>query len=225
MAANLITFDEYLKYTAQLEADLDPTDVDRINKTIASASTAVRAFCDRNMHLAADEPAGPRQYRYLGTGFLDIDDCTAINSVSTVPTSFAVSRTLDVTEWFALAEGRVPVIEQIEFYTRFLASGLSPEMGFKRNLDNYPWVPYPSLVSVDAVWGWPSIPEDIKQATVWTCETFINFKGQSPFDAQAIAGYSVSYNQFQSRSRFQAITQAVPDHAIAVLEPYMRITV
>lgn len=223
--ADLITLTEYLAYTDQAIGDLTSDDITRINSTIASASESVRNFCDRNLALFTDEPQTPRQFRYEGYGSIEIDDCTSIASVSTVPTTFALARTLDPTEWFAQATGKPPVIDYVEFYTRFLAIGASPEMGFKRNLDNYPWVPYPTMVEVDAVWGWPTIPAIVKQATVWTCETYINFKGQSPYDSEAIASYSRSFNQFQPRSRNLMVTQALPELAVAALQPFIRIEI
>lgn len=225
MASDLITLTEYLGFTDQLLTDLSTEDQLRITKTITSASEAIRSFTDRKLGLTADEPQTPRQYRYLGHGYIEIDDCTVINSISTVATSFATSRTLDATEWFAIPEGDVPVIDEVEFYTRFLATGLAPEMGFKRNLDNYPFVPYPTLVQVDATWGWPTIPDIVKQACAWTVETFINFKGQSPLDSESIASFSRSFNQFQPRSRYMMVVQAIPEQAIAALQPYIRVLV
>lgn len=225
MPSDLITQAEYLAFTSQALADVDPTDLARINETIPGASAAVRGFTNRNFVLASEDTQGTRNYRYDGYGTIEIDDAAVINSVSTVATSFAVSRTLDPTEWFALAEGDTPIIDYIEFYTRFLATGLSPEMGFKRNLDTMPYVPYPTMITVDAQWGWPEIPHIVKQATVWAVETFINFKGQSPLNSQAIASFSQSFNQFQPRGRMFLLTNALPEQAIAVLEPYMRITV
>lgn len=224
-APNLISFQEYLDYTAQSEADLGAPETARIENTITAASEVIRGFTDRNLELATDETQGVRQFRYLGTGTLEIDDAESINAVSTVATTFAASRTLDPTEWFAMDEGRPPVITYIEFYTRFISSGLSPEMGFKRNLDTYPYVPYPTVVSVDANWGWPEIPEKVKQAAVWTVESFINFKGQSPLNSESIASFSRTFNQFQPRSRTLLVQQALPELAIAALEPYMRISV
>src|SRR2546430_2496071 len=99
MPSNLITLNEYLAFTAQALANLDANDTARITSEISTASKAVRGFTNRNLTLASEETPGPRNFRYDGTGTLEIDDAESINSISTLATSFATSRTLDPTEW------------------------------------------------------------------------------------------------------------------------------
>jgi hypothetical protein len=222
---DLLTFQEYVDLSGKNISDLTDEDALRTANAITAASNAVRSFTDRYLVLASEATVGPREYRYRGHGTLDIDDCTTINSISTKAEPWAVSRTLDPSEWFALKEV-LPVYDYVELYTRFLASGQSPQMGFKRNLDNYPFTPYPTVVVVDAVWGWPEIPAQIKQATLWTADMFLTDPGE-PYTNESIAGYSRSYSQARLAGGLTpgAITQALPDRAIALLDPFLRWTI
>jgi len=222
--ADLLTFTEYLHAVGKSPSELDDQEATRIEGAIATASDAVRKFTDRQLMLNADAVQGTREFRYLGHGSLEIDDCTTINTISTKAQSFASSRTLDPTEWYAFNEV-LPVIDYVEFFTRFAATGLSPEMGFQRNLDNYPFVPYPTVLVVNAVWGWPSIPPAVKQAAVWTTAAML--ADPNPYFSESIAGFSRSYAPPPRGGQPGgptpgSVTQALPDRAIALLDPYLR---
>ncbi len=93
--------------------------------------------------------------------------------------------------------------------------GMSPQMGFTRNLDQYPYfgVNRPNIVAVTATWGWPSIPVDIQQAVIWTALSIGNSPGE-PYRSESIENYS------RTRGPEDA-ADPIPARAKAILEQYI----
>lgn len=225
MAADLLTLNEYLDFTGQLMADQDAQDLAQIQAIISSASVSVRNYCDRRFELSADASQTPRSFRYTGGVLLDIDDATVVNTVSLAANQFQTGRVLDTSEWFATAvENPDGIMDNLELYTIISPwSGAgSPEMGFKNNLDNYGAVPYPVLITVNAVWGWPEIPSNVKMAVVLAVADFTS--DTDAFNSEAIAGYSRSRSAARQGSALKPV-EALPDRALALLDPYTRINI
>lgn len=224
MGADLLTYNEYLAAVGKAPADLDTSETTRIEWAISAASDAIRSYTDRDFTLNVDAVQGTRTYRYYGHGTLDIDDATSVITVGIAPQTFSFGRTLESFEYF-VSPMESTIFTYIEFFTRFVSRGISPEMGFKQNLDQYPFIPYPVEIQVNAVWGWPEVPKAVKMAAVWGTANFI--ADPSPYAAEAIAGYSRSYQRTAARGNIlpgQTI-QSLPDRAIALLDPYTRILV
>jgi hypothetical protein len=211
------------------------TETERISWAISTASEAVRVFLDRDVTLASNATPGPRQFRYDGHGSLDVDDFTAINSVSLTPNAYSgATRTFQPYEYIAMASSSVllPVMDTIEMWTA-LPFADSPAMGFQWNADRLGFRPQPVLITVDAVWGWPSIPQSIKQATIWTMGEMLI--PETPYVQESIAGYSVvSERSMRSGGGGQdgsgptnpvSMAAAIPGRAQALLAPYLRVNV
>lgn len=199
--------------------DTDAAEQARIDWAVTAASAAVRAYTGLSFQLATEATPGPREFRYYEGGIIDIDEASAVNTVSTKATTWSSSRTLDNSEWFAMPK-ETPIFTYVEVYTRFLPTGVAPEMGFKNNLDTYPFVPYPTVVVVDATWGWTEIPVQVKQATVFTAADYAT-TDPAEFNSESIAGYSRSRAPGRLLT-MNPIIQPVPDRAAALLEAYTR---
>lgn len=199
-------------------AGIDPTnntDDVRIEALLPAASRAVLKYVDRSFE-AAGVPSS-RDFQYDGSGFLDIDDCTAITAVSTDAGYTGQTYTLDTTEWVALPHREESTDDP--YYYMVLNSGRLPasrEMGFLRNLDTLPQnSPTLPLVTVTATWGWPEVPDDVKLAVAWTIEEII--KNPEGPQSEAIEGWSRSWGAGGS-SRLLGI----PNRARDLLANYQR---
>lgn len=223
MADTLITLAEYKALQGVQNAD-DRKDT-QITALLSAASRAVRTFTGRNFEVAA-APA-TRSFQYDGSEMLDIDDCTAITHITAeVPGPAAQTWDLTPDEWTAMPQDDSDVFYYIIVHGGPYFGG-SPEMGFKRNLDQYPSLALrrPNLL-VTATWGWPAIPEDVKYATALTLSDWMS--GGGPFGSkpenltsEAIAGYARSWGNKQGG----AVVSAVPNRAQDLLASYQRIFV
>jgi Phage gp6-like head-tail connector protein len=213
--ADLIALNDYKTLLG-----INPTmtrDDDQITALLPAASRAIRQFTDRKFEISTGI-AQARTFQYDGSGFLDIDDCTAITEVRTdggYPGAAPVI--LDQTEWTAQPQGGEV------FYYVMLHGGarlwaFSPEMGFKRNLDKYNPVPYkPVSVTVTATWGWTEIPADIKLAAAWTIQDTISKPSSGDLQAESIAGYSRSWATVAAGTML-----AIPNRARDIISNYAR---
>jgi hypothetical protein len=88
-------------------------------------------------------------------------------------------------------------------------------MGFRRNVDVLAAegrLRQPAAVlSVDATWGWPIIPTDVKQAAIWTAMSIKDNPG--PWLTESIEGYS--------RTIGRSPSDAIPERAKMLLAPYL----
>lgn len=214
VSGNLLSFSEYLVRMGLAPGDVDANEQAQIEADIAAASMAIRSHTDRDFMLVTDALQVPKQFRYDGTGIVDIDDASAVTTVSLATTPWNVGRTLDVTEWIAGPFNK-PILEYLEVWSKFYPS--SPAMGFNRNEDNplYPRGYGPVIIEVDAVWGWTSIPEDVKQAMIWVVASLRS--DPSPYTSESIESYSWT--------KRWSLPDAITDRAQAILDPYTRINV
>lgn len=191
---------------AQITALLDP------------ASQAVQTYTGRNFAVSTGI-ATARAFQYDNSGFLDVDDCTAVTSVSvTIPN--VDPYVLDVNAWTAMPDSG-PVTYYLLIHGGVSPYGASPEMGFERNLDQYPYGFFkPSTLTVTATWGWPAVPEDVKLATALTIQNFVEDSDKAEgLSAEAIEGWSRAWG-----SRSGAFTAlAIPNRARDLLAAYQRI--
>lgn len=224
MAADLITPADYYALTNTPTPDTGTTA--EVAAAITGASNAIRMYTDRDFTLEADASQIPRTFKYVG-GYLEIDDCQSVTSVSIAVTPWnTVGRMLDPTEWDSGASNRqLDVLDYIELMVRTYRGG-SPAMGFQWNADQYGYgygyTNYgPPSYTVDAVWGWPSIPDEIKYAMVWIMGEFMS--DPEPYNSESIENYSHVVSA--SRSGAGAPIVAIPVRAASLLDPYMRINV
>lgn len=183
----------------------------RLGVAIDAASAAIRAYTERGIGLATVTTT--KTYAYDNSGWLEIEDATAVTSVVLDGTALTVS--LD----YVLGPDRgyltpdAPLVyEWIELRP---GMGQSPYMGFERNLDTlliFGRRARFSTVEVTGDFGFPSVPWDVKQAALWTVVEFVTIP--EPFSEGTINTYS--FNQEK------AMTDAIPPRAKELLAPYRR---
>lgn len=193
---------------------------------LKSASTIIRNFSGRDF--GAAQLTEERVFPYDGSGYLDIDDASAITDVKLViPNSTDI--TLDSSwQWVAMPPRRDD--SPVFWYIIIPVSGgngipFSPAMGFERNLDVYysehGFPILPQTAKVTGTWGWPVVPDDVKQAAIWTIEEWAGRDDGEALSAEAIAGYSRSWGRQGANSP----ALAIPDRARDVLASYAKLEV
>lgn len=216
--ADLLTLSEYKSLQGIQTADT--RNDAQISALLPAASRAIRTFTGRSFEVTTGV-ASPRVFQYDGEDLLDIDDCETVTSVTTDAGIPGQTYTLDSIEWTAM-----PQSDSVVYYYLLLHGGpyygMSPEMGFERNLDNYEWHGKQPLLTITATWGWPAIPDDVKLATALTVGELVTSPGHSEgVTAEAIEGWSRSWG---ARSGMAAAL-AVPNRARDLLVGYQRIFV
>jgi len=186
-----------------------------LNQALAVASSMVRHYTGMLFETANPSvPTSTRQFEYDGSGYMNIDECTVVNGVVTNSGyQGAQDITLTVDEWAAYPLN-LPVKTWLRLPEGYVGRGISPEMGFTYNLDTIGVRSYvkPVIVTVDAVWGWPEIPYDVQQATIWTALAVA--EGPQPYTQESIENYSRTKGP-------GADLEAIPDRAQAALAPYI----
>lgn len=185
---------------------------DQLNAAVNAASTAVLNYTDRDFGLGT--ATEQRTYEYDGSGVLDIDDCTAVTAVTL--SYNGADTVLPPDQWNQQPYGSGIITHILLPMGRY---GGSPDMGFTRNLDVYAREGYtsltPTLAKVDATFGWPQVPNDVKQAAIWIAAAMA--EDVRPFISETIEGYS--------RTVGPAPRQAIPSRALDLLVPYQRFNV
>lgn len=213
MSVDLITLDE-LKYALSDDIDEATPELDqRLRKAISGASEAVRKFADRSF----GEPnvVATRIYDYDYSGYLDIDDAWEVQTVEFVMRSLGFPLT---NEYWRAEPVAGPPYEYI--IVPKWAGIYSPQMGFRRNLDRISkeanWVGVGPQVKITAKWGWPEVPQDVRQAVIWTAANFAEKPDQ-------MVGESIANYSYTSQSRAsQGPPPAIPSKAQDILAPYVR---
>src|SRR5688500_10419743 len=122
---------------------VQPTDTRKdpqIEALLPAASRAIRTYTGRSFEVASG-PATEREYQYDESGVLDIDDCTAVTHIETDAGVASASYTLDAAQWTAMPQDDSDVFYYVVIHGGPYF-GASPEMGFERNLDQYPYLAY-----------------------------------------------------------------------------------
>lgn len=217
----LITLDEF---KIRNGTPLTDTRKDALyTSAIIGASQVILNFSDRDFGVT--EVTETRSFEYDGSGYLDIDDAVDITAVSfTVPNSPDIA--LDPLQWTGqpFRSLRSPVYTGIvlpTFGPQY--HGMSPQMGFTRNLDllaregRLPGS-IPSVVKVTGTFGWPSVPEDVKLATVWTIQDWLAAPKAANLTAESIEGFSRAWGRIGGQE-----SRAIPSRALDILAQYDRI--
>lgn len=212
--ANVLTLNEYKTFTGMEPSD--NREDTRITALLPAATRAIVSFTGRSFDLISTGVATQRTFEYDGSGYLDIDDCTSISAVSTDAGVEGEDYALTSSEWTAKPHsGEVYYYLVLHGSTRL---GASPEMGFERNLDTIePTYKLPQ-VKVTAIWGWPSVPADVKLAAAWIIEDAIAAPAGAP-QAEAIEGFSRSWGAAASGRALLA----VPNRSRDLLSNYARV--
>lgn len=197
----------------------------QITALLDAASMAVTTYTGRDFE-ANTGISTPRVYHFDDSQFIDIDDCTAVTSV-TLNTPNAEDYVMDTNEWTAMPGATVG---QVIYYYLILHAGpylfgISPEMGFERNLDQYPAYRFaPPTVTVNATWGWPDVPADVQLATALTIQGIVagGASGSENLSSEAIEGWSRSWG---SRGGNATPALTIPNRARDLLANYQRIYV
>lgn len=213
----MATLTSIARYKAS-QGDLDvpgPKD-DQINFALSAASELIRAFTGLKFEVASSGSlSDTRTYEYDGGSYLDIDEATLITGVS-MRSGYdinATPTTLDTYAW-----GAFPLNSPVKLWLRLPAGNhgtISPEMGFRYNLDTIGFDVYqniPAFVNVTATWGWPTIPEDVQQATIWTAQAIA--MATSPYQQESIESYSHTKGPMTDM-------ESIPLRAQAALMPYI----
>jgi hypothetical protein len=228
--ADLLTLTEY-KNLAGIPLS-DVTYDAQLNTLLPAVSLAIRNFTGRNFEVGG--PTEQRSFEYDGSGFLDIDDATAITAVSL---SFPSSPTtpdmlLDGTYQWRAAPYNGPVYHYLIMSQ--LPYGLSTEMGFMYNLDvvgrEGRLMVRPPVVKVTGTWGWPAIPADVKLAAEWTLEDWgAGAAGPTTpgVQAEAIEGFSRTFATGRPGDANSAARglMAIPNRARDLLAVYTKVYV
>lgn len=222
--ADLITLQEYRDATRYVAVDASYDT--QVQAYLKYASAAVRNYTARDFGAAL--VMEDRTYEYDGSGYLDIDDANTVNTVTLVVPGWT-DQVLGTDLWRAMPTRRddAPVYFYI-YMPGVTYYGMSPAMGFTRNIDvlyrEGRWGAQPPMVKVNAQWGWPVVPDDVKQATIWAVEDWMATTASSagPLTAHAIESFSESFGQ---RGGQAVAANALPQRSLDLLANYTRILV
>ena len=194
--------DSYAEVWA-LEARLNQTDEDgSFGALLDAASRTVEAFTRRQFNRdTGEEPAAsPRRFRAVDRCRLPVDDFhTATDlAVEIDGTALDVDTQVDCRPWDGFLYGQ----PGWPFSDLFRIGGYWP---LSRR----------ATVTVTAHWGWATVPEDVRQATLDVASVMYYGLGgatSGPVRAEAIDSYSVSY---QSLSMDSSLTgQRIPQELV-----------
>jgi hypothetical protein len=201
--ADLVTLEQLKDHLGIPDDDTESDS--RLSQAIAGASVAVRNFTGRDFGDAS--ATATRTYRYDGRGWLNIDEASAVTSV----TYDGLALVVDID--YVVGPDRGPVYDYLELFRGFS----SPEMGFERNLDTlaiygrrYRYVP----VAVTATFGWPAIPEDVQLATLMTAVNLVE-------NPRLLA--SAQIERYGITAEARNLTQAIPPAGKELLWQYKKV--
>lgn len=205
------------EYKAAIGKTIDPDPSDpKITFALASASSLIRNYTGLSFEVTGPSPmATTRRYEYDGSGYLDIDECQAITGLSAESGYSGLSSpviTLTSDDWSAY-----PLNGPVKTWIRLGIGGgfgISPAMGFNYNLDTLydRYTIKPNIISVTGSWGWAEIPDDVKQAVIWTVSSLT--ETERPYTQESIENYS------RTRGGADA-EEPIPLRAQAVLQSYI----
>lgn len=118
---------------------------------VSAASRWVDGWCRRQFNKASSATA--RLYRVTNTGRIWVDDIAT--STVTIGDGTGYANTWDATDFILEPIGALTYGATGEPYTSVSAVGSRQFL-----------LTHPGLVQVTATWGWPAVPDDVKQATL-----------------------------------------------------------
>lgn len=194
-----------------------------------AAASAVLVYTDRDF--GSTVATSSKSYWYDGSGILNIDDADTVHTVT-----FAGQAALPGTAWIAKTDGPPSItvytyleLPMIDWSGPSVVDSLGV-MGFTSNLDQ--WLHRNRAtrelqVTVNADFGWATVPPDVKRATIWTAA---NFEEVTPsggeggeLSSKSVAEVSESWFAATPGTQGEA-TEAIPARARALLNPYARAT-
>lgn len=203
-ASTLVNVSEYV--VAVGDTNEDTAHLQKLDLLLKWASTAVRNYTDRDF--GSETVTEARTFVYEGERIVELDDLTAATAVSLD----GVSLTSD---YWRL--GPQNSTDNVYYWIEVPPfSGASTALGFKENLDVLGLPPL-RTISVTGDWGWPEVPNDVKQAVVWTMGELLS--DQSAYNSESLAEYS--YARGGGGPAF--LPEAIPQRAQRLLEHYRRI--
>lgn len=206
---DLITQAEYQTATG---SGSDP----RVPGAIEGASSAIRAYTGRLIGLPIETET--RSFDYDGSGVVEIDDVVNVTDVS------VGSASLQAADYVLRPRSAAETSFPYYWVEVAPAQGMSPEMGFTFNLDQFPFVARTTPLTVDVTgdFGWPDVPEFAKQAAIWTVDNWLTDPTGSTggqLSSEAIADFSQAWSVPQVPA---AVLSALPERAREVLDPIVR---
>lgn len=187
---------------------LDETEDDaKLTLAIEDAAAAIREFAGHDF--TEDPIVETRDFVYEGNGLCEIDDNTAVTAVALVFPG-GVAQPLADTEW-QVDPSPTPAHQFLRL-PQTGSGGVSPEMGFTWNADTRGYSgSEPTVARVTATWGWPSVPPDVRRATILTVASIIEPADQN--QSESIAGFGFSRRPIQP--------EVIPLRAQQLLARYM----
>jgi hypothetical protein len=216
--ADILTLNEYKTLSGITNTKKDAM----YTAMLPAVSQAVTSYAGRDFNQSPVTEV--RSYQYDGSEYLDIDDATTISGVSiTIPGG--TDYVMGVDEYLPQPARRddSPVYHYLILFSWVF--GVSPEMGFTRNLDVYAregrWLSKPAVVNVTGTWGWATIPDDVKMAAKWTLDDWVARRPETAAPAEAIESYSRQWGSF----RGEALSLGIPYRARDLLAAYTKVYV
>jgi hypothetical protein len=216
---DLITLEELKRayyYPASLTEDKRRDE--NLSASITTASQAIRKFADRSFGMGTETKT--MAYEYDSSGFIDINDAWKVLKVEFV---FGGLHT-KIEEFYWRAEPQ----EGPPYYYLTIphwAGIYSPQMGFRYNLDviarDRGWPGLIPLVEVEAEFGWPEVPVDVKQAAIYTAAKFAEKPGQFVSERIQDYAYTTQLRGTPAEPNTGTVT-ALPQEAQDLLAPYVR---
>jgi hypothetical protein len=219
----LVSLADYKRAIKETSAANDTFHQDALD----AAESAVLVYTDRDFGSAVTTAS--KTYWYDGSGILNIDDADTVNTVT-----FVGAAALPGTAWIAKTDGPPSItvytyleLPQINWYDGSIEDSLGV-MGFTSNLDQYLFrnrATRELQVTVNAAFGWATVPPDVKRAVIWTASSFEEVSGSSggagDLSAKSVAEVSESWFAESPGTQSEA-TEAIPARARALLNPYAR---
>ena len=204
------------KYKAAIQDTSSDNDLLHV-ESLEAASDVVRDYCDRDFGAAIVNET--RSYMYDGSGVLEIDDATDVDSVTIAPSSTP----LPAGSWRADVEGPAGVPYSF-IWMPVYNTRVSGEMGFMYNLDVYlaslpPNQPVDLTVNVTADYGYPDVPNAVQRAAIWIASSFEQdpLVGAGGIASKSVAEVATAYVQSQ-----EVTDEPIPKRARFMLDPYRR---
>lgn len=222
----LVTLDKYKRAIRETGTANDQLHQDALD----AASEAILNYSDRDF--GAPLVTEDRTWAYDGSGILNIDDANTVNSVT-----FQGSAALAGDTWRAKKEGPASVVVFSYLELPVIDWGSSSpqslgEMGFLQNLDRFIAQPggFRELTTtVNAEWGWPTVPNDVQQATIWTA---YDWEQNAPtggsggeLASESVAEVTKSYFANLQQQQGTPAPDAIPPRARAIIDAYARYTI
>jgi hypothetical protein len=205
--APILTLEEY-KIAENIAADDESRD-DQIEQAIGQVTQAIRRLTDRDF--GSEVVTTTRYFPYYGGGIVGIDDCSTITSVSMDGRSLAFDTDYRPQPW------NEPVFFYLDLYVEPGFQNNSPEMDFMVNLNTSAYRSNrPPQIAVEASFGWPTVPEDVKMAAI----EMIRVSVKDPADE--ISSESIAEWSYTNTAEY-APGARWPSRAIDILSTYRRI--